>query len=206
MTPGRRHRISARPLAWLVLPLAVIVTALILLFGRGNSDQNLPPLIHGGVEGQDRVALQGGRSDGDGTIYRPVTPARREAALQRLAEFRARYRQARPFVVVSAAANSEPLDKRARDIGSALSSHGLGRYSQEIPALESSPDLSELPAIYLAPRDTRIARELLWALEPYLAGHIAVVYDGDLRTDQVRLHLRGHPRFSAEGEAIFDKP
>ena len=200
--PGSRRGISARPLAWLVIPLAVVVTAIILLFGREDADQNLPPLVRGGGQAPDQVVLEGGAGQGD-IDYRSVTSARREAALQRLAEFRANYRQARPFVVVSAAATSEPLDKLAREIGGALSLHELGAYRQDVPDFKSGAGSSELPEMHLAPRDTHIARELLWALEPFLGGRISLVYDAELRIDQIQLRMQGRPWFSAEGEATF---
>jgi len=203
MTPGSQGRISARPLAWLVLPLAVIVAVLILFFGRGNVDQDLPPVVSGGEQGLDEVVLRGPTGNGDSTNYRPITSAKRETALQRLAEFRARYRQSQPFIVVTSAASPQSLSSLAREIGSALSTHGLGTYQEEKPDSHNAPGLPTQPVMRLAPRDSRIARELLWALEPYLAGHITLVYQADLRTDQIQLYMRGNPRFSGEGEAHF---
>jgi hypothetical protein len=195
---------SARPLAWLVVPLAVLVTALILLFGREDADQNLPPLVTGGGRGLDQVALEGGAGHGD-MAYRPITSARRETALQRLAEFRSRYRQVQPFVLVSTATTSEALDNVAQEIGDLLSTHGLGGYRQDVPDFKAGAGSSELPAMRLAPQDARIARELLWALEPLLGGRVSLAYDAELRIDQMQLRIQGHPRFSAEGEAIFDR-
>jgi hypothetical protein len=205
---NRRHHISARPLARFLLPLLAAVALVVVVFGRRGDDIPPQPRVEGS-QGRQVLRLHGEfqatATDKGARDYRPLSTERRETVLQRLAEFHRLYRQSRPFMTVTSEPGSAALDKLARDLGALLARVDLGGY--EMPTGSSSSESTALssraPVLQISSRHLPIALDLFQALEPLLAGVIQLKIDDTQRIDQLRLHLRGNPLFSGEGEAHF---
>lgn len=136
----------------------------------------------------------------------PVSVQSRQKVFENLRNFRAVYKQAGVQMTVVPVGGGSQVEL-ARRLGSALSQNGLGRVNSAPGAVESNRGVGDgsSPAVllYCAQRDSEIARELLAALEPYLAGPVGLVWDDALRVDQFRLEIRREPRFAEDGEALI---
>ncbi|MCB1674723.1 MAG: hypothetical protein KDI01_00425 [Halioglobus sp.] len=203
----KSHRtLSLRPLAIWLLPLLAAVALLILVFGDKRDVSSALEIVATTAQGVTLAMESSGDEPADASAgtseYVPPAEARRQAVLSRLSEFRATYKQARPFVTVAADGSVDSLRQLAQRLADALGKYGLGRVELVPPGqLPDAP--AALPVLRCAERDAAIARELLAALEPYLGGGLEMAWDERLRVDQMYLELRGTPSFSAQGEAFF---
>ncbi len=201
------NRRNIKPLAWGLIPLAIVV-AILLLFFRAPEEQqrNLPEVIGQGpgfvqlhlaqVPIADREAL----SD----QFRPLSAARRDRLLSHLASFRAEYRQSAPLLRVWARPGRENRRRVAEQLGNSLAQLELGGMAREAPA--TVPAGGAPLVLVCAQRDQQIARELLGALSVYLAGEVELRFDESTTLGSLALYVLGDPAFNAEGVAFFGEP
>tara|TARA_R110002110_G_scaffold66978_2_gene183150 strand:- start:3501 stop:4109 length:609 start_codon:yes stop_codon:yes gene_type:complete len=190
---------SPKKLAWLLLPIMLVIGAIILLFGEQQPEKtvtgNLAP-----SEGLEGYAVE----------YRTPTASITDAVEQRLREFQARYRQAAPYFTVSHRGSDETLEAVATRVGSYLSGQGLGEYRGEHqPAAEQGvAEDYHVPApltVIAREQATPIVDELLYALQPYIKGRSVVIRDPQTALDEVQLRLNGVAKFDEQGRVILDE-
>lgn len=200
----RKRRLpSMAPYAWLLLPLAA-VGALLWVFSESRAPAVAPlEMVRESASG-GTVHMAGPAVTSGSANAVPVQEARRQKVLENLRDFHAAYKQAGARLSVLAVDDGAG-EVLARRLGEALAQYDLGGVSNPDPTTASGAGAEPAPAILLfcAERDNRIARELLAALEPYLAGPVSLVWDDALRIDQLRLEIRGVPGFAESGEALF---
>ncbi len=191
--------------AWLLLPLLAAVVGLIVLFHDPDSPAPAPLEIVERSAAGAKVYMAGPAASNGSWDSVPVSGQSRQKVFENLRDFRAVYKQA--SVQMSVVPAGEGAREVARRLGSALSHYALGGVGDADSAPAATPpgveDLPPVMLLFCAERDSGIALELLAALEPYLAGPVTLVWDDALRIDQLRLEIRGVPRFADNGEALF---
>lgn len=156
--------------AWLLIPLALLIGGLILLFGRGGSDADR------GVRVLESTA------SGMVLFISPEPPGdrgRRERAMANLAEFRAHYRQLSPFVSVIATDDSAAGADFARELGDLLAQYNLGNRVKQAPAVPEAAGGASI-RLRCGPGDASVGRDMITALAPLLQGQATITFDGSL--------------------------
>ncbi len=197
-------RQNLKYLAWGLIPLAAVI-AILLLFFRVPPEQQLP-LPEVIEQGPDYLQVQLG--DGSPTTignlreqFVPLAATRRDRLLNRLSEFRAKYKQSSPRLRVWARPGLDSRRRLAESLGGSLAQVGLGH---RIDVLPGPLPTTEIPVVLVcAERDRRIARRLLAALSLQLSGPVELRFDDTVNLDRMALYLLGEPGFTAEGVALF---
>lgn len=192
--------------AWLILPLALIVIGLIVLFSdydRGKLPQ--PKVLASSPQGMQlelpvfsttfEVSWQ--------TEWAPASDDARRQVLQSLSEYAANFKQLRTLLDVWAEPGSAEREKLAQRLGTALAHHNLGRVNQAVipPAALAMLDSGAL--LVCAEEDLELAIRMLAALTPYLGGKVTVRFTPDVAAQSMRLYLFGTPYFNDLGQAKF---
>ena len=202
----RKRRLpNMAPYAWLLLPLAA-VGALLWVFSESRAPAVAPlEMVRESASG-GTVHMAGPPATSGSANAVPVQEGRRQEVLENLRDFHAVYKQAGARMTVLAVDDGAG-EVLARRLGEALRQYDLGGVSNADPTAAGASGAGDEPPpailLFCAERDNRIARELLAALEPYLAGPVSLVWDDALRIDQLRLEIRGVPGFAESGEALF---
>lgn len=206
MLYGLVSRQNVKHLAWGLLPLAVLVVGLIVIFGVPEDRRLSSPTIT--ERGESYMHLQLGQAvKADGmelsSQFTPLSSDRRDQLLNSLSRFRAQYKQSAPQLRVWAPPGSENAQRVARQLGTSLAQLGLGKTVRRAPG--PVPD-SDAPMVLMGTeKDQNIIRQLLTALSFHLAGDMEVRFDDTVSLDNLILYLPGEPRFTPEGIAYFGK-
>ncbi|MFA7553348.1 MAG: hypothetical protein WCY88_03780 [Spongiibacteraceae bacterium] len=193
--------------AWLVIPLALLVIALIVLFGN-HDESNLPQLkiLDSSPQGMllqlpivsttDEVSWQ--------AQWAPASSTARQQVFDSLSQYAADFKQLRPQLEIWTESGSAAREKVAQRIGEALAHYHLGR---AVPATSqiTAPGIADNGAILVCTEaDRELALRMLAALTPYLGGNVSVHFDAKLIAQSMRLYLLGTPSFNDQGQATFD--
>lgn len=196
--PGTR---SMSRYAWMAP--AVVLFALLLVYLFGDSGAGRVKTV---AEGDGYLRLQLGEADREQTLYtaQALSPEKREHVLQTLSHFRAEHQMMGPDVTVSTAGSSPGATELARRVGALLAHYNLGDYAAE-SAPPSDINRSTVDGILVDVRraDQVVARNLLAALSPMLAGTATIRFDESLPAAHLRMTIITGPRFTGEGIAVF---
>lgn len=191
--------------AWGIIPLALIVLGLIVLFGRDSGSPPAPHVLEESARGMT-VLLPTITDEDSSPAWKAqwvsADKAARQQVAQSLTAVRADYKQLRPRLRVSVDPDSQRANRLAQRIGEALAHHDLGLYASE-PFEPSSPALSAGAVLYCSEPDRAMALRLLGALAPYLGGRVEVRFSASSGPQTMRLHLQGDPWFNRVGQANF---
>lgn len=192
--------------AWLILPLALIVIGLIVLFGdydRGKLPQ--PEVLASSPQGRllELPVVSTTPEVNWQTEWAPGSDDARRQVLQSLSEYAANFKQLRTLMDVWAEPGSDEREKLAQRLGKALAHYNLGRVNQAVipPAALAMLDSGAL--LVCAEEDLELAMRMLAALTPYLGGKVTVRFTPELAAQSMRLYLFGTPYFSDLGQAKF---
>ncbi len=192
--------------AWLILPLALIVIGLIVLFGdydRGTLPQ--PEVLASSPQGMllELPVASATPEVNWQTEWAPSSNDARQQVLQSLSEYAANFKQLRTLLEVWAEPGSAEREKLAQRLGKALAHYNLGRVNQAVipPAALAMLDSGAL--LVCAEEDRELAMRMLAALTPYLGGKVTVRFTPELTAQSMRLYLFGTPYFSDLGQAKF---
>lgn len=195
--------------AWLLIPIALIVIGLIVVFGNRTSNEGAHPLIIVEQSAASRVlelpvATAGGPVSWQ-TEWVPAPESSRQQVLQSLHEFYTDFRQLRPQLSVWMEPGSEPRNQLAARFGAALAQHSLGSIMKDAQPPPVIDKLDSGALLYCRESDSVLAQRLLAALAPYLAGRVTLRYDADATAQSMRLYFFGQPYFNNQGQATFDQ-
>ena len=206
MSEFRSGRKSLSQYAWMAPAIVLLALGLAYLSGNGipESSPSLQTLELG--ERHERVLILNPDRHQELLPWQPLASAIREQVLQNLSELRARYQMLGPTTTVAARPAAAELSQLAQSIGGLLTRHQLGHYVAE-------PQMADLVAtdgndsmyLHVASQDVALARNLLSALAPMLAGTVTIRFDERLASGQLRLVLAATPRFTGQGVAVFPR-
>lgn len=195
--------------SWLLIPIALIVIGLIVVFGNRTNNEGADPLTM--VEQSTAsmvlvlpVATAGGPVSWQ-TEWVPAPESARQQVLQSLNEFYTDFRQLRPQLGVWVEPGSETRNQLAARFGTALAQHSLGAVTEDAQPPPVIDKLDSGALLYCREADSVLAQRLLAALAPYLAGRVTVRYDADATAQSMRLYFFGQPYFNNQGQATFDQ-
>lgn len=193
---------------WLLIPLALIVISLILVFGKrpaeGTHQSNILEQSAAGMV-LELPVIPPDRPVSWQTEWVPASEAARQQVLQSLNEFYTDFRQLRPQLNVWVEPGSEPRDQLAARFGSALAQHSLGAVMNDTQPPSVIDKLDSGVVLYCRESDSVLARRLLAALAPYLAGRVTLHYDSEATAQSMRVYLFGQPYFNGQGQVTFDQ-
>ncbi len=198
--------------AWLVVPLALIIIAVIVLFGRpGDSALSQPRVLERSAQGMliELPFVGTGQEVSWHPQWTPASGATRQQVLQLLSQYSADYIQLRTRLEVRPGPGSATLEQLSQRIGDALVRYDLGRMiTGDDRPLDNLPADLVLPEngllLICAEEDSELALRLLAALTPYLSGRVSVRYDTKITAQSMRLYLFGTPYFNDQGQATLD--
>lgn len=192
--------------AWLILPLALIIIGIIVLFGdydRGTLPQ--PKILASSPQGMllelpvvsttPEVSWQ--------TEWAPSSDDARRQVLQSLSEYAANFKQLRTQLEVWAEPGSVEREDLAQRLGKALAHYNLGRANQAVVLPAALTMLDSGALLVCAEEDRELAMRMLAALTPYLGGKVSVRFAPEVAAQSMRLYLFGTPYFSDMGQAKF---
>lgn len=192
--------------AWLMIPLAIIVIGIIMLFGNREDNPLQPKVISSSTQGMLLgLPILSESSPVNWTLeLTPTSSAARQRVSQSLSQYSADYKQLRSLLEVWAKPGSPTRQELARRIGGALAQHNLGQINQGTnpPARFATLDRGAL--LICAESDSGLAKRMLSALTPYLGGSINLRFDSEVTPQTMHLYLFGTPYFSDQGQATFD--
>ena len=194
--------------AWLMLPLALLITAVIVVFGNFDDDDLTPPkLLESSPQGMllalaDKSSYQPASAK---PVHSPDYDAARQHSVQLLGQYAADFKQLRTQLEVWAAPGLDTRLTLARNIGEVLAHHNLGRLNQSATPPAAIANMNSAVVLICNEADSALARRMLGALTPFLHGTVRVHFDTDLAAQSMKLYLFGKPVFNAEGQATFDK-
>ena len=196
--PGTR---SMSRYAWMAPAVVLFALLLVYLFGDSGT---------GGVqtvaEGDGYLRLQLSEADPQQEIHaaRALSSEKREHVLQNLSHFRAEHQMMGPVVTVASAGSFPGAIELARRTGALLARHNLGDYAAEsTPSSDVTRATVDGILVEVRRADEAIARNLLAALSPILAGTATIRFYESLPAGRLRMTITGEPRFTGEGIAVF---
>lgn len=194
--PGAR---SMSRYAWMAPAVVLLALLLVYLFG-GDQGGRVQVL----AEGADYQRLQIGDPDDTGALQAAaaLSAATREHVLQNLSRFRAEYQMLGPSVTLSAAPGSANATELARRLGALLAQYNLGDFAAQETGGQPTVSADGL-VLRVRPADRAIARELIAALAPMLAGNVTIHFDDTLPTGRMQLQVRGVSGFTPQGVAVL---
>jgi hypothetical protein len=139
------------------------------------------------------------------TEWVPTSEAARQQVLQSLNEFYTDFRQLRPQLGVWVEPGSEPRNQLAERFGSALAQHSLGAVMNDAQPPPVIDKLDSGVLLYCRESDSVLARRMLAALAPYLAGRVTLRYDPEATAQSMRAYFFGQPYFNGQGQVTFDQ-
>ncbi len=201
--------------AWLILPVALIIIGVIVLFGD-RDEENLPqakiinsspqsmllelPVITS-VETPDESAIQ--NLNWQAQEVSPPEKARQQV-LQSLKEFSADFKLLRPQLEIWAKPGSTTNQKLARRMGQVLAQNNLGGVNQNLSPPDAAKMIDRGVLLVTAKDNILLAKRLIAAFNPYLSGRVKVFYDHQITPQSMQLYFFGSPYFSDVGQATFD--
>jgi hypothetical protein len=201
--------------AWLILPVALIIIGVIVLFGD-RDEENLPqakiinsspqsmllelPVITS-VETPDESAIQ--NLNWQAQEVSPPEKARQQV-LQSLKEFSADFKLLRPQLEIWAKPGSTTNQKLARRMGQVLAQNNLGSVNQNLSPPDAAKMIDRGVLLVTAKDNILLAKRLIAAFNPYLSGRVRVLYDHQITPQSMQLYFFGSPYFSDVGQATFD--
>jgi hypothetical protein len=194
--------------AWLVMPLALIVFVVIMVFGDLDGDAlTQPKVLEHSSKGMllELPVKSKSQTVSWNVQWSPDSGAARQQVLQLLGQYAADFKQLRPQMEVWAAPGLDARVALARRIGDALAHHNLGQLNQSASPPAARANMNNGALLICAEADSELARHLLAALTPYLSGRISVRFDSELVAQSMKLYLFGKPYFNTEGQASFDE-
>ncbi len=201
---GSSARRDMSAMAWWLIPLGIMITVLILLFGKPEEPEKSLVVTESTADYQ-RVRLPYvGDATGDlDRQFRPLSSKRHENLQSQLKQFRADYRPAAPRLQVWAKPELANRVKVAEQLGRDLSKHELGKKVEKLP---EPPTTVTAPLLLVcAEEDKRIAQQLLAALSVYLTGEVELYFDDTTSLSEMKLYLLGDPAFDRQGVAVFSR-
>lgn len=203
---SRAHRLSYSSLAIWMVPLLLLIAMLIFSFGESQ------PTIR---ESLHITSLQPGLefarvADSDGPLpaageesVRAPSAAIRDQVLQRLRRFRADYKQAAPSIRVAANAANPRQAQLASTITGLLATASLNQQLGAQDVARTWEGVETALIIRGSGQDRQMVYRLLQALSPLLSGGVVLAFEGGQNTGRVDVIIRGEPRFTANGVAVF---
>jgi hypothetical protein len=192
--------------AWLLVPILLVITLLIALFGdRDNIKHSQPTVLESTPEGmlvELPFATTTKALDWQ-TQWDPSLSMPRQQVLQSLGEYAADFKQLRTQLQVWAEPGSKERDKLLQRMGNALAQYALGGVMQEANPAFTRPDKGVL--LICAAADKDLALRILAALTPYISGKVRIYFDTNLTAQSMQLYLFGVPYFNDQGQANFDQ-
>lgn len=197
--------------AWLIIPLALIIIGLIIVFGNHDDDglfpNKQPSVISSSPQGMlielPTVAVQ------EAINWQPewllASNLARQQVLQSLSQYAADYQQLRLRLEVWAKPGATERTKLAQRIGKALAHYDLGQVNQSANPPAAIVTGDDAVVLLCAEADRELAIRLLAALSPYLSGKVSLRFEPEIRPQTMRLYLLGTPYFNTYGQATFDQ-
>ncbi|MAC33305.1 MAG: hypothetical protein CME38_06820 [Haliea sp.] len=194
--PGAR---SMSRYAWMAPAVVLLALLLVYLFGDGEGER-----VQVLSEGADYQRLQIGDPDDMGALQAtaPLSAATREHVLQNLSRFRAEYQMLGPSVALSAAPGSAKATELAERLRALLAQYNLGDFATQEGGGQPAVSADGL-VLGVRPADRAIARELIAALAPMLAGSVTIGFDDTLPTGRMQLRVREVSGFTPQGVAVI---
>jgi hypothetical protein len=192
--------------AWLLVPILLVITLLIALFGDSdNIKKSQPTVLESTPEGmlvELPFATTTKALDWQ-TQWDPSLNMPRQQVLQSLNEYAANFKQLRTQLQIWAEPGSTERDNLVQRMGNALARYSLGGVSQEANPAFTRPNEGILLICAVADKD--LALRILAALTPYISGKVSIHFATDLTAQSMQLYLFGVPYFNDQGQANFDQ-
>lgn len=192
--------------AWWLIPILLVITLLIALFGDRDNDKLLQAKVIESSSAGMLLELPDLTTDKEGVWHAQWNPSSdigRQQVLQSLSEYAADYKQLRTQVEVWTEPGSAERNKLALRMGNALARYSLGGGNREINSAFIKPEQGVL--LICLEADKELALRILAALTPYISGKVSVRFDKEVAAQSMRLYLFGTPYFNDQGQAKFEK-
>jgi ABC-type uncharacterized transport system fused permease/ATPase subunit len=192
--------------AWLLVPILLVITLIIALFGDSDNIKNSQPTVLESTPEGMLVELPFAKTTEAlewQTQWDPSLSMPRQQVLQSLSEYAADFKQLRTQLQVWAEPGSTERDKLVQRMSNALAQYALGGVVQEANPVFTRPNEGVL--LICAAADKDLALRILAALTPYLSGKVSIHFATDLTAQSMQLYLFGVPYFNDQGQANFDQ-
>jgi ABC-type uncharacterized transport system fused permease/ATPase subunit len=192
--------------AWLLVPILLVITLIIALFGDSDNIKNAQPTVLESTPEGMLVELPFAKTTEAldwQTQWDPSLSMPRQQVLQSLSEYAADFKQLRTQFQVWAEPGSTERDKLVQRMGNALAQYALGGVMQKANAAFIRPNEGVL--LICAAADKDLALRILAALTPYISGKVSIHFDTNLTAQSMQLYLFGVPYFNDQGQANFDQ-
>jgi ABC-type uncharacterized transport system fused permease/ATPase subunit len=192
--------------AWLLVPILLVITLIIALFGDSDNIKNSQPTVLESTPEGMLVELPFAKTTEAlewQTQWDPSLSMPRQQVLQSLSEYAADFKQLRTQLQVWAEPGSTERDKLVQRMSNALAQYALGGVVQEANPVFTRPNEGVL--LICAAADKELALRILAALTPYLSGKVSIHFATDLTAQSMQLYLFGVPYFNDQGQANFDQ-
>jgi hypothetical protein len=205
---------KTKRLAWWLIPILLVITLIIALFGDRDNDKLLQPkIIESSSVGMllELPDISTTQTVDWKTQWNPSLKMPRQQVLQSLSEYVADYKQLRTQVEVWAEPGSTERDKLVQRMSNALARYSLEGVNQEASSeerLENNPVFTKLEKgilLICSEADKELALRILAAFTPYISGKVNVRFDTEIAAQSMRLYLFGTPYFNDQGQAKFDR-
>tara|TARA_R110002072_G_scaffold119380_2_gene252173 strand:- start:1417 stop:2082 length:666 start_codon:yes stop_codon:yes gene_type:complete len=196
-------------IAWLIVPLALFIGLLLLLFGSADDDPAQPKVLAKPSPDTELVSIGSAPASTAtaASLTTQFTPPD-EQLYQRMGEnlrrFRTDFRQMAPAINVSAVPGSKNRDKAVAALADMLASEQLsGHPDASVADTRAKENVAADLILYTRQANREIVFRFLAAISPYLSGRVLLVFNDDFTLDRLHLVFRDEPLFTPSGAVVF---
>ena len=194
-------------IAWWIVPLALFIGLLLLVFGSADEDPAPPVVLEHPSPDTELVSIGSVPVSTAASLTAHFTPPD-EQLYQRTGEnlrrFRTDFRQLAPAITVSAVPGSKNRDKAVAALADMLASEQLAADPSASPVDTRTQESVEADLVlYTREANRDIVFRFLTAVSPYVNGRVLLVFNNDFTLDRLHLVFRREPWFTPSGAIVF---
>lgn len=194
-------------IAWWIVPLALFIGLLLLVFGSADEDPAQPVVLAHPSPHTELVSIGSVSVSTAASLTAHFTPPDEQLyqrTKENLRRFRTDFRQMAPAITVSAIPGSKNRYKAVAALADMLASEQLAA-DPSASAVDTRTQESVEADLTLYTREANrdVVFRFLTAISPYVSGRVLLVFNDDFTLDRLHLVFRSEPWFTPSGAVVF---